>query len=413
MTLSAFEAFGVEIEYMVVDERDYRVRPVVDDLLRRHAGAVTGDFADGFVSWSNELALHVVELKHTAPSSLLGSAREFAASAGRADATLRTMGCRLMPGGMHPFMVPSEFVRWPHDCADIYAAYDRIFDCSGHGWSNLQSCHLNLPFHGDAEFARVHLAARALLPLLPALSAASPFCEGADTGWLDWRLQTYRHNQARVPRIVGAIVPEPVRSKQEYYDTILQPIWNDIAPLDPEGLLQEEWLNSRGVVAKFFRDAIEIRVLDCQESPFCDFAICVLVTAVLKALASERWAKLEALAKLPTEALSAQFLEVCKHGDQAIVRMPALLGALGLPARETKAGAVWRSLADALLPDVASLDAELARPLENILQNGPLAARMLAAVGRKPDRAALLRLCGSLADCVVPGLPPMFVPQRR
>jgi hypothetical protein len=413
MTLCAFEAFGVEIEYMVVDDRCFHVRPVVDELLRRHAGQITGDFADGFVSWSNELALHVIELKHSAPSALTGSAREFAASAGRADATLRTMGCRLMPAGMHPLMEPSEFVRWPHDCADIYAAYDRIFDCRGHGWSNLQSCHLNLPFKDDAEFARVHLAARALLPLLPALSAASPFCEGRDTGWLDWRIETYRHNQARVPSIVGAIVPEPVRSKQEYYDTILQPIWKAIAPLDPEGLLQEEWLNSRGVVAKFFRDSLEIRVLDCQESPFCDFAICLLVVEVLKALASERWVKLDALAKLPTQALSTQLLDVAKYGDQAIVRMPALLAALGLPPRETKAASVWRWLADTLLPDTSGVDADLARPLENILQNGPLARRMLLTVGKKPDRAALQRLCGSLADCVVPGLPPMFVPPRR
>ena len=70
MTLRAFEAYGIEIEYMVVDTATLAVRPIVDELLRAHAGRITGDFEDGAITWSNELALHVVELKHTAPSPL-------------------------------------------------------------------------------------------------------------------------------------------------------------------------------------------------------------------------------------------------------------------------------------------------------------------------------------------------------
>ena len=72
MTLRAFEAYGIEIEYMVVDTATLAVRPIVDELLRAHAGRITGDFEDGAITWSNELALHVVELKHTAPSPLRG-----------------------------------------------------------------------------------------------------------------------------------------------------------------------------------------------------------------------------------------------------------------------------------------------------------------------------------------------------
>ncbi|MCA8974711.1 MAG: glutamate--cysteine ligase, partial [Planctomycetes bacterium] len=346
MTLRAFEAFGIEIEYIVVDATTLATRPVVDALLQRRAGCLTGDWEDGAVTWSNELALHVLELKNTAPAGLAGGAREFARSLNAANETLLSLGCRLMPGGMHPTFRPDEFVRWPHDNAEIYAAYDRIFDCSGHGWSNLQSCHLNLPFADDDEFGRVHLAARALLPLLPALSAASPYCEGRSTGWLDYRLETYRHNQRRIPRIAGAVVPEPVRTKGEYYDKILRPIWADIAPFDPDELLRQDWLNSRGVVAKFFRDALEIRVLDAQESPYCDFAICALVVEVLKALAAERWAALDDLAALPTERLAGLLLAVAREGELAIIDEPALLTALGLPDRALPAQAVWRHLAD-------------------------------------------------------------------
>ena len=62
-----------------------------------------------------------------------------------------------MPGGMHPWMDPARETRlWPHDNAHVYRQYDEIFDCSRHGWSNLQSTHINLPFANDMEFARVY-----------------------------------------------------------------------------------------------------------------------------------------------------------------------------------------------------------------------------------------------------------------
>ncbi|HAL85576.1 MAG TPA: hypothetical protein DCM31_01010, partial [Deferribacteraceae bacterium] len=37
-------------------------------------------------------------------------------------------------------------------------------------------------------------------------------------------------------------------------------MYRDIAPYDPECILQEEWLNSRGAIARFDRKAIEIRL---------------------------------------------------------------------------------------------------------------------------------------------------------
>ncbi|MBK8097489.1 MAG: hypothetical protein IPK26_10295 [Planctomycetes bacterium] len=286
MTLGLFSALGIELEYMVVDRATTAVRPIVDEIFRDVAGSYVGDWEDGRIGWSNELARHVVELKTNGPApSMSGVAADFQASVGRVNGILARHGARLLGGGMHPTMDPArEFERWPHDYADVYAAYDRIFDCRVHGWANLQSCHVNLPFANDDEFGRLHIAARALLPLLPALAASSPFCDGAFTGWLDWRLQVYRHNQARVPRIAGLLVPEPVTTREQYFDRVLRPIWRDIAPFDPDKLLQEEWLNSRGVVPKFFRDALEIRVLDCQEAPVCDLAIAGLVVEVLRAV---------------------------------------------------------------------------------------------------------------------------------
>lgn len=71
---------------------------------------------------------------------------------------------------------------WPHGDAIVYRTYDRIFGCRSHGWANIQCMHLNLPFAGDEEFARLHAAARLLLPILPALAANSPAAAGGGCG---------------------------------------------------------------------------------------------------------------------------------------------------------------------------------------------------------------------------------------
>jgi glutamate---cysteine ligase / carboxylate-amine ligase len=152
---------------------------------------------------------------------------------------------------MHPWMDPRRETRlWPHGNRAIYKTFDRLFDCRGHGWSNLQSTHLNLPFRGDEEFRRLHTAIRLLLPLLPALAASSPFVEGRAAPMLDMRLEVYRHNCARVPSIAGRIVPEWVPTPACYEERILARIQRDLEPLDPERRLHAEWVNARGAIAR-------------------------------------------------------------------------------------------------------------------------------------------------------------------
>ncbi|MEX0585788.1 MAG: hypothetical protein WD176_04050, partial [Pirellulales bacterium] len=71
--LGLFEAFGVELEYVIVDQATLDVRPVADELFFRLTGEYSGevappDIAPLDIAWSNELVLHVVELKTTAPA---------------------------------------------------------------------------------------------------------------------------------------------------------------------------------------------------------------------------------------------------------------------------------------------------------------------------------------------------------
>ncbi|MCH5375821.1 MAG: glutamate-cysteine ligase family protein, partial [Planctomycetes bacterium] len=240
-----FERFGVELEYMIVDARSLDVLPITDRVLHAVAGEYLSEIELGAISWSNELALHVIELKTSDPIDRLdGLAEHFQEHVGRINEILQPLGGRLMPTAMHPWMDPhSEMKLWPHEFNRIYEAFNRVFDCRGHGWANLQSVHLNLPFADDDEFARLHAAIRLLLPIMPALAASSPVMDGRVTGCMDNRLDVYRNNAGRIPRVSGRVIPEPVFSRRAYHEEILQPLYRDIAPLDPDGTLQHEWLN--------------------------------------------------------------------------------------------------------------------------------------------------------------------------
>ncbi|MDH4064006.1 MAG: glutamate-cysteine ligase family protein, partial [Acidobacteriota bacterium] len=160
LPLRLFEGIGVELEYMIVDRATLEVKPVADELLKAVSGHYDTEVARGPISWSNELALHVIELKTTEPVPTLdGVGALFQEQVAEIERQLAPLGARLLPTGMHPWMDPHTELRlWPHEHDEIYGAFNRIFDCRGHGWANLQSVHLNLPFANDEEFARLHAA---------------------------------------------------------------------------------------------------------------------------------------------------------------------------------------------------------------------------------------------------------------
>jgi gamma-glutamyl:cysteine ligase YbdK (ATP-grasp superfamily) len=213
--MGLFEGYGIELEYMIVRADSLDVLPLSDEVLRSGAGRYVTDFDAGPVGWSNELVLHLLELKSNGPvKTFAGLGGLFRAHTVCINSILEPMGGRLMPTGMHPWMDPAKETRlWRRRYRKIYETYDRIFNCSRHGWANLQSVHLNLPFRGDEEFGRLHAAVRLLLPILPALAASSPAEEGRLSGLMDTRLFHYGKNQGRIPSISGKIIPEPVYSR--------------------------------------------------------------------------------------------------------------------------------------------------------------------------------------------------------
>ncbi|MDP3480360.1 MAG: glutamate-cysteine ligase family protein, partial [Desulfoprunum sp.] len=290
-SLQLFEGFGVELEYMVVDRETLDVRPIADLLFYDFSGTQVSDVDNGPIAWSNELTAHVVEVKTNGPTSdLYQASQDFHSNIEVINRILARHNAMLLPGAAHPWMDPlREMVLWPHDAHEIYALYNTIFDCRGHGWANLQSTHLNLPFAGDAEFGRLHTAIRLLLPLMPALTASSPILDGGPTGWLDSRLKVYLHNQDRLPSLTGRLIPEAVCSEREYEQRIFAPIMAAISPFDPEGIMDKYFLNARGAIARFDRGAIEIRILDIQECPLADCGIARLIIETLRELVEASW----------------------------------------------------------------------------------------------------------------------------
>jgi gamma-glutamyl:cysteine ligase YbdK (ATP-grasp superfamily) len=387
-----FEACGIELEYMIVNRQTLSVLPIADRLL-----GDSGELARGHYAWSNEVVLSLVELKNREPAAALAPlAVGFQGEAQAVNALLEPLGACLMPSAMHPWMNPARETRlWPHRHAEIYRTYDRIFDCRRHGWANLQSMHLNLPFADDAEFTRLHAAIRMVLPILPALAASSPFQEGKFSGFLDTRLENYRGHQIRVPQTIGAVIPDSTAGIADYHARILAPMLEAIAPLDPGNILRHEWLNARGAIPRFERNALEIRVIDMQECPQADLAIAAAASAVVKALYDSA-----ADFSLDTERLSEVFLKCIQDGEQALIDDADYLTRLGCLECRCSAADLWRFLVETHLADYREHWRE---PLETIFGQGPLARRILRAAGPDCTRPRLEAVYRELCDCLQTG----------
>jgi len=407
--LKLFEGYGIEIEYMIVGAEGLDVAPISDELIRTVAGVGPGkhpnDAGMGKITLANELVCHVAELCNSEPAASIGPlAGEFQQAVNRVNSVLSRTGARLMPTAMHPWMDPAEEACfWPHEYSKVYNTYDRIFNCRRHGWANVQSSQLNVSFSGDEEFASLHAACRFLLPVLPALAASSPVVQGRVTGFMDTRLVHYKTNQAAVPSVSGLVIPEQVYSEGAYRKEILERMYCDIAPHDPEGVLRYEWLNSRGVIPRFDRSAMEIRVVDSQECPAVDMAISEVTADALKAICSGRWADPKTIAEWPSERLIRILEATIKSGEDAVIEDKAYLEALGYRSGSSPASRLWQHLADKVFAGTGT-----ARALEVILARGTLAKRILKALEGNADRERLKKVYSLLCDCLAQGS--FFIP---
>jgi gamma-glutamyl:cysteine ligase YbdK (ATP-grasp superfamily) len=400
--LHLFQGYGIELEYMIVDKESLEVKPISDELLKHELGEYGSDFENGIVSWSNELVMHVVELKSTKPESDLEALKlSFQENVGLINTILSEHHAMLLPSAAHPFMNPAtETKLWPHDNNEVYDIYNKIFDCTGHGWSNLQSTHLNLPFADPVEFSKLHAAVRLILPLLPALCASSPILGGKASGFLDTRLTYYKTNQASIPSITGQVIPEAIFSKAEYEELIFDKIKKDITPFDPEDILDPMWVNSRGAITRFDRGSIEIRIMDVQECPSADLAIVTLVNETLKEFTKGHFLSEKEQMKWEVEPLAALLDKSIKDGPKAVFDNTGYLKIFGINKSSATTKEIWQAIINQLTKTGNHTLEKWMPELTVILNEGTLSERILKSLNGDFSNAALVKVYKQLANCL-------------
>ncbi|GAA4815229.1 glutamate-cysteine ligase family protein [Litoribaculum gwangyangense] len=393
-----FEVFGIELEYMLVDNSSLKVRPIVDELLMLKNNGVIDDIENGTIAWSNELVAHVIEIKTNGPATGLNNLSEtFHKNVQEINAILKDLDAHLLPTASHPLMNPvTDTQLWKHSYSEVYALYNRIFNCSGHGWSNVQSTHINLPFFDDNEFEKLHAAIRIILPLIPGLSASSPILEGHKTGFQDTRLEYYKTNQKEIPEMTGLVIPEQVFTKKEYQEVIFNPINKATKPHDTEHILDHYFLNSRGAIARFDRNAIEIRLVDIQECPKADIAICILIIEVLKLLVNEKLVSLENQKTWTKENLFKILNPTIEEGENYKIENMSFLKIFNLDKVST-VKEVWQNFYNLVKNDI---DKTFQEAIETILNHGTLSTRILQAINDDFSEAHIKKVYKKLANCL-------------
>ncbi|WP_417881753.1 glutamate-cysteine ligase family protein [Xanthomarina gelatinilytica] len=393
-----FEVYGIELEYMLVYKNTFKAAPIVDELLSAKAGEQASDVENGAIAWSNELVAHVVELKTNGPSDNLDALSDlFHKNVLEINAILKPLQAHLLPTAAHPLLNPLRDTElWKHSYSEVYELYNRIFNCKGHGWSNVQSTHINLPFYDDKEFEKLHAAIRVILPLIPGLCASSPILEGKNTGFKDARLEYYKTNQKEIPELTGLVIPERVFTKVDYYATIFEPIKKAIKPHDTNNILDHHFLNSRGAIARFDRNAIEIRLVDIQESPKADMAICVLIIEVLKLLVNKKLAPIQQQKKWLKQELFNVLNPIIKDAENYHISNLDYLN-LFLIHETVSVKNLWKHLYGLAKDQIHETHHE---SIETILNEGTLATRILNAVGTDFTEAKIKNVYSRLADCL-------------
>lgn len=269
---------GPEHEFSINDE-SFRPLPISDSIIKKIRGRIANEAKLGCgIMVGKELQKHVIELKPKDPFLNLEEFEE-RMQTGVLELLSYLDNYKLLGLGMHPFLKIENARVWDHRDRKIYEAYDRLFDIRQHGWVNIQSFQLNLPYMNERNAIEMHNKLRILIPYLVALSASSPICEGKQF-YIDSRIYFYRINQIKIPEICNDVIPEKVRSLEEYRE-ILEKIYSELRKRNAN-ILCNEWVNSRGVIFRFTRRCLEIKIMDEQECIKSDVALASFIISALR-----------------------------------------------------------------------------------------------------------------------------------
>ncbi|MDI6691043.1 MAG: glutamate-cysteine ligase family protein [Candidatus Bathyarchaeota archaeon] len=270
-------------------------------------------------TFGKELQLHVMEIK---PNTPFKSPENFEETIHEAILTIADFlenkyGAYLLGTGMHPLLTLEETMVWPHRHRQIYQAYSKVFNLKQHGWLNIQSFQLNIPYFNEKKAMLIHNVLAEICAYLPAISAASPIYEGKFGAYVDNRLYFYMTNQKEVNSVTGDVIPEYIFSFDQYRKEIIEKYSMELAEKGVDKcLLHKDWVNSRGVIFRFDRRAIEIRIMDEQECIKSDVALSCFLRALTRGLIKDE------PNLLPHVILVKDFNSVIAEGSNAKVSHP-------------------------------------------------------------------------------------------
>lgn len=172
-------------------------------------------------------------------------------------------------------------------------------------------------------------------------------------------------------------------------------MYRDISSLDPRGILQYEWLNSRAAIPKFDYNAIEIRIIDTQECVDADIAIARAILAILK-----NWQQSHYYLDNPCDTMRLKNLYDKTRVDGLSVNPDdrELHKQWRLPRQAKTCRDVWSQLIEQASSDI---DEPSQKALETILVQGNLSERLLKACKNDHSQASLMRVYRQLGDCLL------------
>lgn len=317
-TYNPLEVLGPEHELALVDG-ELNALPISDKIIKGYCGKIVNFVEMSSFTFGKELQMHVMELKANKPFE---TPIQFEETMQNAVLTLSEIvqkhGAKLLGTGMHPLLKLKDTAIWPHYHRKIYHEYARIFNLNQHGWLNIQSFHLNLPYQKEADGVQTHNLLANICAYLPAIAASSPIYESKAGPNVDNRLQFYRVNQKEVSSVTGDVIPEYVASLSRYKRDVIVRYSEDLAKAGAgKAILWREWVNSRGVIFRFDRSALEVRVMDEQECIKSDVALSCFIRAALRGLIALK------TELLPHGVLVHDFNAVVSEGLNAEVLNPS------------------------------------------------------------------------------------------
>jgi gamma-glutamyl:cysteine ligase YbdK (ATP-grasp superfamily) len=285
----SLEVFGPEHEYAIIDE-ELNPLPIVDKVIKHITGRIRNNAEFERFTLQKELQCHVAELKPNHPfrSPIDFEDTMYNAVLKITEILEQNFHARLLGSGMHPTLKIDEAKIWPHRDRKIYEALGNIFNTRQHGWLNIQAYQLNFSYQKEKDAVKLYNTLTTVLPYLPAISASSPIYESKLRKIPNNRLHFYQTNQKEIPSITGNVIPKHIDSFNNYREITIDKYSRELLKAGaPLCIINKEWINSRGAIIRFDRRAIEIRIMDEQESIKADVALSCFLRALLRGLLEE------------------------------------------------------------------------------------------------------------------------------